>query len=209
MSRIEQLIGEIEAYLDGCKVQAFSGGKSIVVEKDIIDDMMAELRMRTPEEIKKYQKIIANKDAILADARKQSDEIIESAKRKREQLINEHEIMQQAYVQADELVRQAQDKAQTIMDEAVGEANAVRDSAMSYTDRQLANLETILGHMIDGSQNQFNSFIGRLHQSYDLITSNRRELAGGSEEEEEQYDEEGFEGDEGEELDPEELQDEE
>ncbi|MBP5292234.1 MAG: vacuolar family H+-ATPase subunit H [Lachnospiraceae bacterium] len=192
MSRIEQLIGEIEAYLDGCKVQAFSGGKSIVVEKDIIDDMMAELRMRTPEEIKKYQKIIANKDAILADARKQSDEIIEAAKRKREQLVNEHEIMQQAYEQADDFVRQAQDKAQEILDEAVGEANAVRESAMSYTDDQLANLETILSQTIEGSQSQFESFLSRLQQSYDLVASNRRELAGSMDEEasEDKYDEE-------------------
>lgn len=192
MSRIEQLIGEIEAYLDGCKVQAFSGGKSIVVEKDIIDDMMAELRMRTPEEIKKYQKIIANKDAILADARKQSDEIIEAAKRKRDQLVNEHEIMQQAYEQADDFVRQAQDKAQEILDEAVGEANAVRESAMSYTDDQLSNLETILSQAIDGSQSQFGSFLKRLQQSYDLVASNRRELAGSMEEEKpgDDYDEE-------------------
>ena len=183
MSRIEQLIGEIEAYLDGCKVQAFSNSKRIVVEKDVIDDMLVELRMRTPEEIKKYQKIIANKDAILADARKQSDEIIEAAKRKREQLVNEHEIMQQAYEQADEFVRQAQDKAQEILDEAVGEANAVRDSAMSYTDNQLANLETILSQTIDGSQSQFESFLSRLQQSFDLVASNRRELAGSMEDE--------------------------
>ena len=200
MSRIEQLIGEIEAYLDGCKVQAFSGGKSIVVEKDIIDDMMAELRMRTPEEIKKYQKIIANKDAILADARKQSDEIIEAAKRKRDQLVNEHEIMQQAYEQADEYVRQAQDKAQEILDEAVNEANSVRESAMGYTDDQLSNLETILSQMIEGSQTQFDSFIGRLHQSYDLVVSNRRELAGSMEQDE--AFEEGYEEDaEGEQYD--------
>ena len=62
MSRIEQLIGEIEMYLDSCKSQAFSNSKRIVVEKDVIDEMLVELRMRTPEEIKKYQKIIANKE---------------------------------------------------------------------------------------------------------------------------------------------------
>ena len=56
MSRIEQLIGEIEMYLDSCKSQAFSNSKRIVVEKDVIDEMLVELRMRTPEEIKKYRK---------------------------------------------------------------------------------------------------------------------------------------------------------
>ena len=81
MSRIEQLIGEIEMYLDSCKSQAFSNSKRIVVEKDVIDEMLVELRMRTPEEIKKYQKIIANKDAILADAKSRADAMIADANR--------------------------------------------------------------------------------------------------------------------------------
>ena len=49
MSRIEQIINEMEEYLDGCKAQAFSNSKRIVVEKDVMDDMLVELRMRTPE----------------------------------------------------------------------------------------------------------------------------------------------------------------
>ena len=35
--------------------------------------MLAELRLKTPEEIKKYQKIINNKEAILNDAKEQAD----------------------------------------------------------------------------------------------------------------------------------------
>jgi DNA mismatch repair ATPase MutS len=67
MSRIEQIINEMEEYLDGCKAQAFSNSKRIVVEKDVIDDMLVELRMRTPEEIKKYQKIIATLKKVKPD----------------------------------------------------------------------------------------------------------------------------------------------
>ena len=67
MSKIEQLISEIEAYIDECKPQPFTNNKKIIVEKDVIDELLVELRMRTPDEIKKYQKIISNKDAILSD----------------------------------------------------------------------------------------------------------------------------------------------
>ena len=63
MSRIEQVISDIEAYLDDCKFQPFSNTK-IIVDKDQLEDMLAELRLKTPEEIKKYQKIINNKEAI-------------------------------------------------------------------------------------------------------------------------------------------------
>ena len=66
-SRIEQIIDEIEEYIDHCKFQPLSTTK-IIVNKDQIDELLRELRMKTPEEIKRYQKIIDNKDAIIADA---------------------------------------------------------------------------------------------------------------------------------------------
>ena len=59
MSRIEQLISDIEAYIDNCKYQPFSNNK-IIVDKDQLEDMLSELRLKTPDEIKKYQKILNN-----------------------------------------------------------------------------------------------------------------------------------------------------
>ena len=50
-SRIEQLIDEIEEYIDNCKYQPLSNSK-IIVNKDEIDDLLRELRQKTPEEIK-------------------------------------------------------------------------------------------------------------------------------------------------------------
>ena len=62
MSRIEQIISDIEAYLDSCKFQPFSNTK-LIVDKDQLEDYIEELKLKTPVEIKKYQKIIDNKDA--------------------------------------------------------------------------------------------------------------------------------------------------
>ena len=50
-SRIEQIIDEIEEYIDNCKFQPLSTTK-IIVNKDQIDELLRELRMKTPEEIK-------------------------------------------------------------------------------------------------------------------------------------------------------------
>lgn len=78
MSRIEQLISDIESYIDNCKYQPLSNTK-IIVNKDQLEDMLSELRLKTPDEIKKYQKIINNKDAIIAEAKEQADAIINAA----------------------------------------------------------------------------------------------------------------------------------
>ena len=66
-SRIEQIIEEIEEYIDNCKPQTFSSSK-IIVNREEMEELLNELRVKTPEEIKRYQKIISNKEAILADA---------------------------------------------------------------------------------------------------------------------------------------------
>ena len=74
MSRIEQLISEIEEYIDSCKFQALSNSK-IIVNKEEMEELLVELRMRIPDEIKKYQKIISQQETILSDAQAQSESI--------------------------------------------------------------------------------------------------------------------------------------
>ena len=74
-SRIEQIIEEIEEYVDSCKYQPLSTTK-IVVNKEEIEELLRELRLKTPDEIKRYQKIISNKDAILEDAQTKADALI-------------------------------------------------------------------------------------------------------------------------------------
>ena len=80
-SRIEQIIEEIEEYVDSCKYQPLSTTK-IVVNKEEIEELLRELRLKTPDEIKRYQKIISNKDAILEDAQTKADGIIADAQAK-------------------------------------------------------------------------------------------------------------------------------
>lgn len=43
MSKIEQIISEIEEYIDSCKFQPLSNTK-IVVNKDEIEELLSELR---------------------------------------------------------------------------------------------------------------------------------------------------------------------
>lgn len=102
-SKMEQIIEEIEEYIDGCKFQPLSSTK-IIVNKEELEELIAELRAKTPEEVKRYQKIISNKEAILADAQAKADQIIAQAQVQTNELVSEHQIMQQAYAQANEVV---------------------------------------------------------------------------------------------------------
>ena len=177
MSRIEQLIGEIEAYIDGCKFQPLSNTK-ILVNKEELEELLMELRLRVPDEIKQYQKIISNQDAILNDARTQADAMLQEATAQTNELVNEHEIMQRAYEAANQVIEQANAQAQAIVDAAVNDANNIRQGAIQYTDDMLRSLQNILTHTMEGAQGRFDAFMSTLQSSCDIVTSNRNELSG-------------------------------
>lgn len=175
MSSIEKLIDDIEDYIDNCKYKAFSTD-IIMVNKAEIDDFLRELRLKTPEEIKRYQKIISNKEAILNDAKQKAQELLNNATIQTNELISEHQIMQQAYAQANEIVEMATKQAQDILDNATIEANAVKASAMQYTDTILANFENVLKQSIEISTRDYNALVGNLKEIESVVIANRAEL---------------------------------
>ncbi len=175
-SRMEQIIEEIEEYIEGCKYQPLSSTK-IVVNKDELEELLTELRMKTPEEIKRYQKIISNKEAILADAQAKADAIIAQAQVQTSELVSEHQIMQQAYAQANEVVMIATKQAQEILDNATTDANNIRTGAIQYTDDILKNLEDVISHSIDTTKARYDNLVHTLTGFLDIVTANRAELS--------------------------------
>ncbi len=174
-SRMEQIIDEIEEYIDQCKYTALSTTK-IIVNKEELEELITELRLKTPEEIKRYQKIISNKEAILADAQAKADQIIAQAQIQTNELVSEHQIMQQAYAQANEVVMIATKEAQEILDNATNEANQIRMAAMQYTDDHLGSIEDILTNAIDTSRARYDNLLSSLESSLDIVKQNRSEL---------------------------------
>ena len=174
-SRIEQIIDEIEDYIDGCKTQAFAPSK-IIVNRETMEELLNELRSKTPDEIKRYQKIISNKEAILADAQAKADAIIAQAQVKTDELVSEHEIMQQAYAQANEIVTAATAQAQQILDNATNDANQIRVGAIHYTDDLLSQAESAIGRTLDTYTSKYDSLVNSLQECYDMVRNNRAEL---------------------------------
>lgn len=175
-SKIEQAIDEIEDFIENCKYQKFSN-TNIIVDKEEMDNLLAELRHRTPDEIKRYQKMLSNKDQILADAKAKAEAIIAKAEIHTTELISEHQIMQQAYAQANEVVLIATNQAQEILDNATNDANSIRMGAIQYTDDMLNSLEEIIVTAMETTTARTESLLGSLQACFDKVNANRRELA--------------------------------
>ena len=176
MSKIEQIIEDLQGYISECKSPAFSGGGKIICERNTIDEFIEDLRLSTPEEIKKYQKIISQKDMILADAKSQSSAMIAEAQRQAQKMVDEHEIMQKAYEESQQLVETAREDAQNIKDTATQDSNNIRNGAIQYTDSILADLQSTIENAIEEQEARNAALVANLKAVLATVTENRSEL---------------------------------
>lgn len=175
MSRIEQVIEEIEAYIDSCKYQTLSNSK-IIVNRDELDELINDLKHCIPEEVKKYQRMIAKRDAILKDAQDKAEEMIKKANEMTVKLVSEHEIMQKAYAEANDVVAEADNRAQEIIQHAQAESNEIRTATVQYTDDSLAMIQGILTNSMESFQARYNSLMEALQSNLYVTNSNRKQL---------------------------------
>ncbi len=174
-SRIEQVIDDIYEFIETCKMQPLSQTK-LIVPKDELYDLLDELRLRLPEEIKQYQKIIANRAKLISDAEDKAAEIINQAKEQASQLVSENEISRQAYEHANELVQDATIRSENMLRDANAEAEQLRAGALAYTNDILAEVERVIARAYEDTRAKNEEMISILKGNLDVVVENRNEL---------------------------------
>lgn len=174
-SRIEQTIEEIYAFIEECKSSKLYPNK-VVVAKDELYDMLDALRLSAPEEIKRYKKIITNRDAILNEAYAKSEEILNNAQTQNAQLLDQNEIVQAAYERANELMRDANAQAEHMVREANEDAERIRNASLIYTNDLLTNAEKMIQKGLDDMSSKYLIMESSMQNLLQIIKKNKEEL---------------------------------
>jgi vacuolar-type H+-ATPase subunit H len=91
---------------------------SVMVDEDRMLDLIDQMRVAVPEEIKKAQQIITQRDRILAQAKEEANRTVSLAREKAEKRLEGNELIQSARSRADEIVEQAHKEATVTQKEA-------------------------------------------------------------------------------------------
>ena len=176
-SSIIQTIEDIEEYINTCKTSLLNKDV-IMVNRNEIEEMLADLKQKTPDEIRRYQAIIKNRDEILEEARMKAEKLVEETTKRTNEMLSEHEIMQQAYAQANEVITKASSTAESILSSATEEANDMRSSATDYTEQLLEHVQEVIGRSLQAADANHASMVSDLKQYFDIISGNLAELNG-------------------------------
>ncbi|MCB2202411.1 hypothetical protein KQH56_00240 [bacterium] len=91
---------------------------SVIVDEDRMLDLIDQMRVAVPEEIKKAQQIITQRDRILAQAKEEANRTVTLARDKAEKRLEGNELIQSARSRADEIIEQAHKEAAVTQKEA-------------------------------------------------------------------------------------------
>jgi F0F1-type ATP synthase membrane subunit b/b' len=125
---ILHLVDRLEELFNESRALPFT--RNVVVDEDKMLDIIDQLRVTIPDEVKKAQQLLAQKDRILAQAQEEASRIVTLAKEKAEQI-----------VEREAIVKSAQPRASQIVNQAREEANISRHDADDYVIDSLQSME--------------------------------------------------------------------
>jgi hypothetical protein len=91
---------------------------TVLVDEDKVLDLIDQMRVAIPEEVKKAQQVMAQRDRILAQAQEEANRTLAIARDRSEQMVEREAIVQAAQVRASDVGTQEIAKIQQIQQEA-------------------------------------------------------------------------------------------
>lgn len=115
---------------------------SVIVDEDRILEIIDQMRISIPEEVKKAQQVLAQRDRVLAQAQEEANRTLSMVKQQTENSVSK-----------DAIVQAAQSRAEQILNQARAEAETMRQDADDYVIESLSALEEELTRLITQARN--------------------------------------------------------
>ncbi len=133
---IEEILDMLDELLDKSWSLPLSGGRS-VVDDEKIRELLDDIRLNLPSEIKQAKAIVADRADILATAKREADAVVRRAEDRARALIAQEEIIKQAQQKAAEILSQAQQKSKEL-----------RNASQDFSDDLLRQSEETLAKLL-------------------------------------------------------------
>ena len=127
---ILQLVDRLEELFNDAKAVPFT--HNVVVDEDRMLELIDQMRIAIPEEVKKAQQVMAQRDRVMAQAQEEANRTLQLSREKADQLVQKDMIVQEAQRRADQIVSQARAEAESTRVDA---DNYVVDTLMQLQDQ--------------------------------------------------------------------------
>ena len=153
------LLETMENILAGSRAVPFTD--KVVVDREEMLEMIKEIRLKLPEDLKQAKWVREERTRIMQEAQKEADDIVKEAENRIISMIDEHEITRKAY----------EEKAK-IIDTAHEMSREMSEGTKSYADNILGDVETT----IETLQRDVEAAQITIKDALETLKNNRKEL---------------------------------
>lgn len=135
--------------------ELFNEGKAVpltndvMIKEDRLLDLIDQMRLSIPEEVKKSQQILNQKERVLAQAQEEATRTINLAREKSVEMVERDGIVESARVKADQIIRKAEEQS-----------NLIKQDADEYVIETLRNFKVELEKILTQVNNGIRSLEG-------------------------------------------------
>jgi hypothetical protein len=138
---ILQLIDRLEELFNESKSIPLT--RNVMVDEDRMLDIIDQMRIAIPEEVKKAQQLLGQRDRVLAQAQEEANRTLDLARQKADQLASKEMVVQEAQRRADQILVQARTDAENVRIDA-------DDYVLDSLTQLQAELERISNQVANG-----------------------------------------------------------
>ena len=149
---ILHLVDRLEELFNNSKPIPLS--RNVVVDENSFMDIIDQMRISIPDEIKKAQQVIAQKDRILAQAQEEANRTVALAREKSEKMVEKSEVYLAAQAKVEQLSEQVRK-----------ESLQTQQEADRYVVDTLSGLERELQNVLQQVQNGIKSLLPKSEDS--------------------------------------------
>lgn len=130
----------------------------VMVEEDEFVELVDQLRLAIPSEVRQAQRVVRDREHIIAEAQQEAAHIIESARSRAEYLVSDEGVFNEAKQRSEEILRLAEERRKREM----GEIDV-------YAMEQFNKIEQALREGLELIDNAVQETVSHLQQARDSI----------------------------------------
>ena len=133
------LLETLEDLIENSKKMPFSD--KCVIDQNEVLDLIKEVRLKLPDELKQAKWVKEERERILAEAQKEADDVVKEAENRIISMIDEHEITKKAYEQKNQIMSAANESSRQITQGAREYADNILESLGKTLEKVLNEIE--------------------------------------------------------------------
>lgn len=169
------LVDRIEELL--ATAQKMPIGNRAIIDRRRMLDIIDQMRIAIPHEVREAQEIVARRDHVLREAEEDRRLIEAQAQERASRMVEAHEIAQAARARAEEIAREAERRLQDRIDEANQDISQRIDESRMIAREQMRAADEYARDLLERLERQLGTFVKSVHAGIEQLEPSPQAMA--------------------------------